>query len=116
MEIDMKNALSIRVMESFEESINDIMRGMSSLEDNFEHEEFLDLNARKDVLDAGYNLEIAVYRSIVYKLDIQSIMQPKLQKLNSVINALAMKTNHEFFKNFNLKIVGLISVYIVSNM
>lgn len=113
MENKFKFALQGKVIKSFKESIDDIMRGLSSLENNFEHKEFLDLDAREKILDAGNILEAAVYRSIVYGLDTKNIMQPKLQELNSAVNALAMKTNHEFFKTFNLKVVSLISLYIV---
>lgn len=109
-------ALSEKIMESFKESINDIMRGLSKLEKNYQQDEFLDLNAREEILDASYVLETAIYRSIAYNMDTKSVMQPELQKLNSTLNTLAMETNHEFFKIFNLKIVGLISLYIVYNI
>lgn len=107
------NALSIKIMESFRESMNDIMRGLSKLEKNYQQDEFLDLNAREKILEAGYVLETAVYRAVTYQLDTASVMQPELQKLNSAVNALAMKTNHEFFKLFNLKVIGLIYLYII---
>lgn len=110
---DFDNALSIKIMESFRESINDIMRGLSNLEKNYQQDEFLDLIAREKVLDAGYALETAVYRAVVYQLNTASVMQPELQKLNSAVNALAIKTNHEFFKIFNLKVVGLISLFLI---
>lgn len=114
--INFNDALSKKIMESFKESINDIMRGLSKLEKNYQQDEFLDLNAREEILDAGYILETAVYRSIVYQMDTKSVMQPELQKLNSAVNSLAMKTNHEFLKIFNLKIVSLISLYIDYNI
>ncbi len=110
---DFNNALCIKIMESFRESMNDIMRGLSKLEKNYQQDEFLDLNAREKILEAGYILETAIYRAVVYQLDTASVIKPELQKLNSAVNALAMKTNHEFFKLFNLKVVGLISLYMV---
>lgn len=110
---DFNSALCMKIMESFNESINDIMRGLSKLEKNYQQDEFLDLNAREEILDAGYVLETAIYRAISYQMDTKSVMQPELQKLNSAVNQLAMKTNHEFLKTFNLKVVGLTSLFIV---
>ena len=110
---DFNNALRIKIIESFKKNINDIMRGLSKLEKNYQQDKFLDLDARNEILEAGYELETAIYRAVTYQLDTESVMKPELQKLNSAVNALAMKTNHEFFKLFNLKIVGLISLYLI---
>lgn len=110
---DFDSALRTKIFESFSESMNDIMGGLNELEKNYQQDEFLNYNTREKVLEAGYILETAVYRIIVYKLDAQGIIQAELQKLNSIVNALALKTDHEFFKLFNLKIVSLISLYLI---
>lgn len=114
--INFDNALCVKVLESFKESEKDIMRGLAQLEKNHQEGEYLDLDTREKIMDAGYVLEAAVYRSIAYHMDTRKTMQPELQKLNTAVNTLAMKTNNEFLITFNLKIVALISLYIVYNI
>ncbi len=114
--LNFDNALCEKIMESFKESKNDIMRGLAQLEKNHQDGEYLDLNTREKIMDAGYVLEAAVYRSIAYHMDTKKTMQPELQELNTIINNLAIKTNSEFLTTFNLKIVALISLYIVYNI
>lgn len=111
--IDFNNALSDKILESFTESLNDILRGLEQLEKNYHQDEFLDLKARENILDAGYALEAAVYRSIVYNTNSKKTMQTKLQELNTTVNKLAMETDHEFLKCFNLKVFALISLFII---
>lgn len=111
--INFDNALSIKLLENFEESKNDILRGLEQLEKNYQQGEFLDLKAREEILDASYALEAVVYRSIIYNQNCKKSMQMELQELNSKVNNLAMLTDHEFLKAFNLRVFSLISLYII---
>lgn len=97
--LDLNSALGVKILESFEESKNDIIRGLEELSKNYQQDKFLDFETREQVLNAGYVLEAAVYRAIAYKMDTRKTMQPELEKLNSTVNTLAMKANHEFFRN-----------------
>ena len=114
--VNFDKALGAKILESFKEGKNDILRGLEQLEKNYRNKEFLDLKARENILEAGYVLETAVYRSILYAADSKETMQTELQKLNSITNKLAMETNHEFLKAFNLKVCALISLFIIHEM
>lgn len=111
--IDFNSALSDKLFKNFEGSKNDILRGLEQLEKNHRQGEFLDLNAREKILEAGYVLEAAVYRSIIYSTNCKKTMQTELQELNSALNRLAVETDHEFLKAFNLKVFALVSLFII---
>lgn len=102
--------LKEKIIEDFNGSLKSIKDDLLQLEENIKNKEKINIETRGRILDSTYILETAVFRAAIYKMKTDlDIIKKELQILNTTLNSMVNKANHEFLKIVNFKIIALLT-------
>jgi len=102
--------LKEKIIDNFNGSLKSIRDDLLQLEENIRNKEKLDIKTRGRILDSTYILEVAVFRATIYGMQTDlGMIKKELQILNTTLNKIANKYNHEFLRIMNFKIISLLT-------
>ena len=109
-----ENNYKQKIIESIESNIKVLKNGIKDLEKDAKSGKKLDLNFKEQLLDAVELLEIAIYRTALYRVCVsKNELCSKVERLNMDLNTIVAEYDVEEFTHIlNYKIISLLTFII----